>query len=271
MRVPFTLSENNITVFAGGKMHTVLAGHKNFDTLRDHLRSDEHDVDLITQLADRAHAIQTSKAGRTGKVSVEGGVVYYEGQEVHGALTDKLLGLLDEGFNVDPWIHFLENLMENPSFRSRKCLYEFLEHFNAPITPDGCFIAFKRVGYDWKDLHSKTFDNSIGTVVKMDRTKVDDDPQHTCSHGLHVCADEYLKGYATGGNTRTLVVEVNPRDVVAVPYDYNFSKMRVCEYKVLSEIAVEDIPTILSSETYGDWDYDDYERDFDVDGGFYDC
>jgi hypothetical protein len=91
----------------------------------------------------------------------------------------------------------------------------------------------------------------------MDRSKVDDDPQHTCSSGLHVCADEYLKGYATGENNRTLVVEVNPANVVAVPYDYNFSKMRVCEYKVLTEIEPKEIPDILSEEMY---DFDTREE-----------
>lgn len=254
MRVPFTLSDYSITVFVNGKMRTVLSGNKNFDALKDHLKSTEHDIDLIVKLSDREETIRQSSVG--SKVTVKDGTVYYDGQEVYGALTNKLLNLLDQGFDATPWIKFLENLMGNPSYRSRKCLYEFLDHFNAPITPEGNFIAFKRVGSNWKDLHSGTYDNSIGTVVKMDRAKVDDDPQHTCSSGLHVCADEYLKGYATGCNTRTLVVEVNPANVVAVPYDYNFSKMRVCEYKVLAEIDPKDIPDILEDEMYGDYTWD---------------
>jgi hypothetical protein len=69
---------------------------------------------------------------------------------------------------------------------------------------------------------------------------------------LHVCADEYLKGYANGTDARTLVVEVNPADVVAVPYDYNFAKMRVCEYKVLSEIDPVKIQEVLGMWVYYD-------------------
>jgi hypothetical protein len=53
------------------------------------------------------------------------------------------------------------------------------------------------------------------------------------------------------------VVEVNPANVVAVPYDYNFSKMRVCEYKVLTEIEPKEIPDILSEEMY---DFDTKEE-----------
>lgn len=265
MRVPYTLSDHSITVFVDGKMRTVLSGSKNFDLLYAHLKGAEHDAKTILKLSDREETIRQSSAG--SKVEVHDGIVTYNGEVVYGAVTDKLLDLLDAGFDAGPWIKFLEKLMDNPSYRSRKCLYEFLDHFNAPITPEGNFIAFKRVRSDWKDIHSGTMDNSIGSTVKMDRAKVDDDPQHTCSSGLHVCADEYLRGYASEHGNRTLVVEVNPANVVAVPYDYNFSKMRVCEYKVLAEIEPKQIPDILSGSMYGDYptpsdDYDTYESDY---------
>ena len=254
MRIPYTLSNESITVFAGGKMHTVLAGHKNFDLLRDHLKLPEHSVEVILHLSDREENIRKSIKG--SKVVVEHGTVYYEGEEVHNALTTKLLNMLDNGFDATPWCWFLENLMMNPSYRSRECLFEFLERFNAPITADGNFIAFKRVRSDFMDIYSGMIDNSVGKVIQMDRAKVNDDPQHTCSAGLHVCANEYLDGYANAASTKTLVVEVNPAHVVAVPYDYNFAKMRVCEYKVVAEIDPKTIPEVLDSEMYGDCEFE---------------
>jgi len=263
MRIPYTLSDHSITVFVEGKVRTVLSGTVNFEKLKEHLRGSEHDVDKILKLSDREQTIRN--AVKNSKVRVEDGQVYYENVEIHNALTTKLLAMLDEGFDATPWARFLENLMANPSFRSRSCLYEFLEKFNAPITPEGNFIAFKRVGHNWKDLHTGTMDNSIGSVVVMERSQVDDDPQHTCSSGLHVCADEYLKGYATGADNRTLVVEVNPAHVVAVPYDYNFSKMRVCQYKVLSQIEPKDIPSILDSSM---WDYQGHDSGLDWFGDY---
>jgi hypothetical protein len=252
MRIPYTVSPESITVFAGGKMYTVLSGHKNFDLLCEHLRLPEHSVEVIMRLADREQNVRDSAAG--SKVEIIHGTVYYEGQELNNALTNKLLNLLDDGFDTTPWVKFLENLMLNPSFRSRECLFGFLDNFNAPITPEGNFIAFKRIRKDWKDIHSGTMDNSVGNVVKMDRTKVDDDPQHTCSSGLHVCADQYLTQFANAANSRTVVVEVNPANVVAVPYDYNFAKMRVCEYKVVEEIEPARIPEILDNEMYGEYE-----------------
>jgi hypothetical protein len=247
MRVSYTLSNESITVFVSGKMRTVLSGNKSFEKLREHLRGPKHDAATILALSDREETIRQS-AGTS--VEVINGTVYYKGEELHNALTNKLLNLLDDGFDATPWIKFLEKLMDNPSYRSRNCLYGFLDKFSAPITPEGNFIAFKRVGSNWKDLHTGKMDNSLGTTVNMDRSKVDDDPRRTCSSGLHVCADEYLKGYATGPDNRTLVVEVNPANVVAVPYDYNFSKMRVCEYKVLAEIEPKEILDILSEQVY---------------------
>ena len=248
MRVPYTLSDESITIFVEGKMRTVLSGNKNFELLKDLLREDEHDIQMLLAYSDRE---ETIRASATSDVEVIDGVVYYKGEELHNALTDKLLDILDDGFDATPWVRFLEKLMQNPSFRSRNCLYEFLEHFKAPITPEGNFIAFKRIRNDWKDIHSGTFDNSVGTVVQMDRSNVDDDPQRTCSSGLHVCADSYLDGFASADQSRTVVVEVNPANVVAVPYDYNFAKMRVCEYTVLAEVEPKDIQGILSESMYG--------------------
>lgn len=248
MRYPFTCSDHSINVFVGGKLRTVLSGHTNFKKLWEHLKGADHDEATIIRLSDREQAVRDST--KNSKVEVKNGEVLYEGQPVHNSLTEKLLHLMDEGFDAGPWIKFLENLMDNPSYRSRKCLYDFLEHFNAPITPDGKFIAFKRVGHDYYDLHSHTMLNEVGTTVKMDRRQVDEDPNRTCSAGLHVCADEYLKGYATGQNARTLVVAVNPANVVAVPADYNFAKMRVCEYDVIEEIGNDQIQETLSQPVH---------------------
>lgn len=253
MRVPFTISAQNITIFVDGMVRTVLSGSRNFEALKDHLRLQEHDVETILQLSDREDFLRKSTSG--SNVEVYNGAVYYKGEEVRSSLTDKLLNLLDDGFDAQPWIKFLDNLMSNPSFRSRECLFNFLDHFKAPITAEGNFVAFKRIRKDWKDIHSGTYDNSIGAVIQMDRSKVDDDPQHTCSSGLHVCADSYLDGFANADSSRTVAVEVNPADVVAVPYDYNFAKMRVCKYKVVAEIDPQRIDDILENEYY---QYDDY-------------
>jgi hypothetical protein len=78
-------------------------------------------------------------------------------------------------------------------------------------------------------------DNSVGKVVEMERNRVDDDKTQTCSTGLHFCGMSYLNHF---GGERTVIVKINPRDVVSIPTDYNEAKGRACRYEVIGELGV---------------------------------
>jgi hypothetical protein len=78
-------------------------------------------------------------------------------------------------------------------------------------------------------------DNSVGKIVEMERNSVDDNSSNTCSSGLHFCSQEYLSSF---GGERTVIVKINPRDVVSIPNDYNNSKGRACRYEVIGEVGV---------------------------------
>ena len=161
--------------------------------------------------------------------------------------------MIEEGLDVDPMLRFLENLMENPSKRSVDQLYGFLEVNDLPITEDGCFLAYKMVDRNkdgtLTDHRTHTFDYSVGAEpARMRRNQVDEDPNNTCSSGLHVCAQGYLGEYYGGGTT--ILVKVNPRDVVAVPTDYNNAKMRVCEHVTVCEVKPDTRGNIFTSSVY---------------------
>jgi hypothetical protein len=125
--------------------------------------------------------------------------------------------------------------MSNPSKRAVDELYGFLEKGNLPITADGCFLAYKKVRNDYLDIHSGTMDNSVGKVLEMERNEVDDNANNTCSTGLHFCSLDYLSHFG-GADSRTVVVKINPRDVVSIPADYHATKGRTCRYEVIDEI-----------------------------------
>lgn len=248
MRVPFTVSNDSITVFINGDMRVIPSSDGAYAELREHLKSSTHDFDLIEQLIDKPKRISRLTAGL---VKVEGSTVTYAGQAIHSALTAKLIDLLDDGFDATPWAKFMDRVMLNPSMKSRESLFNFLEHFKTPITEDGHFLAFKRVRGNYKDLHSNTFDNSPGKLVEMNRADVNDDSRATCSYGLHACASSYLGHfYSNSSDARVVVVKIDPKDVVSVPYDYNFSKMRVCKYLVLADVTKEEIEKISQSSYY---------------------
>lgn len=129
-------------------------------------------------------------------------------------------------------LKFWVRLKNNPSWRSVKQLFNFLDHENIPFTKDGCFLAYKSVRNDYKDVHSSKWDNSPGAVNEMPRNEISDDPLEACHIGFHVGALSYARIFH---GSRIMVCKVDPADVVCVPYDAGQQKMRVSKYKVLGE------------------------------------
>jgi hypothetical protein len=128
-------------------------------------------------------------------------------------------------------------LNEEPT--SIESLFDWIQANKLTITDDGCFIGYRAVRKDFKDKYSGTFDNSVGQVVSMDRSKVTLDRDRTCAAGLHVANFEYARNsYGSPGDI-IVAVKVNPADVVSVPYDYSCAKMRVCRYTVMEVVENE--------------------------------
>jgi hypothetical protein len=197
------------------------------------------------------------------------GLVHVDGEALPNALSTRLLQFYNEGLPFEPLLKFWKKLKQNPSFNSRQQLFAFLEHNGHPITVDGNFIAYRAVRNDFKDKHTGTMDNSIGRVVEMHRSLVDDNPNNTCSSGLHVATMSYVKGSFASGDDVILDVEVNPSDVVAVPTDYNGTKMRVCKFKVIAVskgIRQETLATDIESE---EDDIDDNSMECENCGAFH--
>jgi hypothetical protein len=85
----------------------------------------------------------------------------------------------------------------------------------------------------------------------MERHEVNDNKDITCSSGLHFCGMSYLSHF---GGERTVIVKINPADVVSIPSDYNEAKGRACRYEVIGELNVnpEDAFTKpVQSNAYG--------------------
>lgn len=158
------------------------------------------------------------------------GLLHADGQPIPSELNAHIMHYKELGLPYESLLRFWDNLKLNPSFNARKMLFAFLEHNGHPFTDDGCFIAYRGVTTDFKDVHTRTFDNSVGSICEMDRDLVDDNPNNTCSNGLHVACFSYASTFGD----RLVEVKVNPRDVVAVPTDYNGTKMRTCKFEVVA-------------------------------------
>ena len=232
-QVPYVWTQGGVAMCLKGRPYNFAKEDPLFPDLISALREGKSEDELLA-IVDAPAASFKAVAKITADVTIQDGVVYFKGEPLHSTLADRMVRMLDEGFDLVPMANFLSNLMSNPSRTAVMELYSFLEKGSMPITPDGCFMAYKAVRADYKDIHSGTMDNSIGAVCEMPRNQVDDNRERTCSYGLHFCSFEYLPHFAHA-NGHVVLVKINPRDVVSIPADYNDTKGRCARYEVVGE------------------------------------
>ena len=232
MAYSYLIQGKNIVVVIDNRPYTITSTHIGYEKLKQAIR--DSDWDTVKAVVDPAREILKYGAGH---VAVQGSKVFYRDRELVGVMTQRLIEMYQDGFPVEPLILFMENLMQNPSKRAVEELYGFMEKGNLPLTPDGHFLAYKKVRADFLDIHSGTMSNAPGNIVEMERNAVDDDQNRTCSAGLHFCSKDYLDHFG-GSGSRTVILKINPADVVSIPADYNSTKGRACRYEVLGELGV---------------------------------
>ena len=121
---------------------------------------------------------------------------------------------------------FLRNMFMNPFINAITEIYDYCKAMDFEITEDGYFIAYKNVRADLGSI----YDNGKTKHVIGQPTRVeyfDTNRTNTCAQGLHFCSRGYLSSYS--GDV-TLVMKINPADVVSIPIDYNHQKGRCKEY-----------------------------------------
>lgn len=237
--LPFTLTNESITVVFEGKPHVVQKGSPQFAVLRKALIAE--DWDAIPKNLTVAKSI---KDWAKGKFTLKGDNFYFDGQEIPNNINSRIIQMATKGEDPTPLFKFWERLQKNPSMRSVQQLWPFLEHKGIPITKDGKFLAYKGVKNNFKDAHTGTIDNKPGVTNKMPRNQISDDPNEACHEGFHVGALRYAQSFSQ----RVVVCEVDPENVVCVPYDSSHEKMRVCEYVVRGNHNGELLPSTTFSE-----------------------
>ena len=179
----------------------------------------------------------------TERVSIRDRVVYFDGDAIHNSLANAI-ARADSSDELESLALFMEKCYTNPRKHSRDNLFDWLNTHDFAITEDGDLVGYKGVSDDLGSLtHGPGIVNGVemngslpnlpGNVLEMARSSVQHDPAIGCSVGLHVGT----WAYASGFGPRTLRVIVNPRDVVSVPTDCSWAKMRVCRYVVDQEVS----------------------------------
>ncbi len=88
---------------------------------------------------------------KSGRLKCKDGRFFYRGYELKNYLVKRILEIKREADEsgqsvkhmIKPMLHFLDNLMDNPSNNSVAQLYRFVEHTKMPITEDGCFVGLQ--------------------------------------------------------------------------------------------------------------------------------
>lgn len=149
---------------------------------------------------------------------------------------------------IDTYRNFWTLMSINPSKECRENLFWFLQRYGMTISKSGFFVAYRNVDTTdeknvFTDHHSHTFKIKIGEMVTMKREECDSDNTVTCSRGLHVAGKGWLKRNYYGN--LGLACLVNPADVVAVPKEDSYGKLRTCAYLPMEVIHYDENDDII--------------------------
>ena len=230
-KISAVFTEGVMHLMFDGETHTIDPSHANYNMVLDSLR--KGDYERVKQLAEIVPAIIN---WGDEELTVLNGEMSFKGVTLDPVFSDRVLKMLKDNVNKEPLKKFLANLFQNTSQKSIEQTPRFLEACDLPITEDGCILAYRKVTEDFKDFRTKKMDNSVGQIVKEDRRLISDDADVTCDRGLHACSLGYLESSGLFNGGKLILVKINPKNIVAVPTDYNRTKMRVCEFEVLAEI-----------------------------------
>lgn len=248
--IPYIMTDQSITLMLGTKPVVVPSSHANFLVIREGLVAGNDNAEFYRDLTDVKESIAR---WADGLILVQDNVLTYKDRPIDTPLTRKIIQFMKSGEDnlVAPLAAFLERLQGNPSFRAQQQLYQWVEKANLPITPDGFILAFKRVKKDYWDHNTgETFFHEIGAVLEMPRNLCDEDPDRTCSAGIHFCSIEYLKKGPVGSNDDpVMIVKIDPADVTAIPRDYNDTKGRCCRMEIVDEVAPEAMAEYFGTTT----------------------
>jgi hypothetical protein len=270
-RINFTITPSSISVVLQGRPRQLNNTHMNFLAVREALKQLDQarlagDEEAHTILLDKLHQfvdVPTFIAIVTeGRVQVGKDGVRFDGKPLSGHFTDRLIGLLSEGFDVRPLARMLDRLDKAPVADAKDGFLRWLEKSNMPLCEDGCFIAYKYVRADYMDGFSGRINNAIGAVIpRLEVDGVNTDRNQTCAEsGYHFCSF----GYLCGQQPRVMLVKIAPEDVASFP-DSEAAKGRCLFYEIVDEVPaselgrreVEDRPVYGASPSafpIQDWD-----------------
>jgi len=229
--IAYTITKNSLSLFLNGESITLPRSSTQAKMILEELKKEKPDEEAIT-------AFTTLNRG-LGQYSIEelhikDDTVYRFGIALPNIMSKRVIDCYQTGVPYKFLVNMFDRLNLNPSQRAVQESYQFLEHGNMPITPEGFFLGYKAVNENYLDYFSRSFDNHPGKSHIMPRNAVCDNADMGCDKGFHVGSLEYARGFGYDGG-HIIIVMVDPADIVSIPKDCNFKKLRTCAYTVICE------------------------------------
>lgn len=241
----YTVTNDSVTVILDGVPRVVRASSLNYSLLKRALL--EEDWEAAKCYLSAESSLRTWSRGNFA-LSEDGRKLLYWGRELPAKFSSRVVSMLNKNEDVSPLLAFHERLANNPSKNSVEQLFSFLTNLHIPVEPKGTFLVYKSVRTDYKDFHTGTVDytppkfGEPQKFVTLPRKDISDDPAKPCHYGLHVGALPYVRMFGGEGG-KVLICRIDPKDVVCVPNDHDFQKMRVCRLEVLGEWSGTNMPS----------------------------
>lgn len=249
------LNSGHIFLVLDGKDYSINAGNSSFSkALEAYNAKDWESFIYIVNPEIRLKSLYASYEG----IEVKDGNLYVFGDPIHSTIAKRVISFIEHGLDCVHLFKFILKLNMNPSKRAVDELYTFLEHRALPVTDNGNFLAYKAVRADYTDKYTGKFLNTIDSVLEMPRNKVDDNKENGCSYGFHAGSVDYAKDFMNADG-HLMIVEINPADVVSIPTDCQYQKLRTCKYKVVGEYEID-----LNDPMYASRFQTDQDDDVDV-------
>jgi hypothetical protein len=249
------LNSGHIFLVLDGKDYSINAGNSSFSkALEAYNAKDWESFIYIVNPEIRLKSLYASYEG----IEVKDGNLYVFGDPIHSTIAKRVISFIEHGLDCVHLFKFILKLNMNPSKRAVDELYTFLEHRALPVTDNGNFLAYKAVRADYTDKYTGKFLNTIDSVLEMPRNKVDDNKENGCSYGFHAGSVDYAKDFMNADG-HLMLVEINPADVVSIPTDCQYQKLRTCKYKVVGEYEID-----LNDPMYASRFQTDQDDDVDV-------
>lgn len=249
MSFSYIVFNEKIELFIDDVLYVVTCDkHNLYNSLKDCLVSDYQDKDVrVKQLLFSDNDMQNmcNELMKNDVIEISNDKVYIDGKEVTNSIGQLISKAAYDPKSVidtpDILIRFIRKVRQNPNKNIINDICDFIcksyDDGGFAISDEGNILAYKKVRDTYKDIYSNTNYNIPGTSIAMNRDEVCEDRNEVCAPGLHFCSYSYLGQFASSSdNDRIVVVEVDPRDVVSVPVDYDNAKARCCRYKIVGEI-----------------------------------